>query len=435
METGPIPQIEKEKIGPETNLPEEKRAERKERREKEDSLANYILKWWKGEAHTHSKESTHQEWGYVEGIYDIEETLAYADKLGLEFVAFAEHSSKPGSPEVQSPDSKISTALLAEAERIKAINQERKGAVAFSAVEVNIVFDQNGKSTLDLPPEVLGKLDLVIASRHTIAQEKDLPAIKESLLATIKNPQVDVIGHPDRMISFRGDWNMLCAHSEKSQSYHQAMVQKQQQEREARDPQEKERLSVELKQAYATIDKVIGKKKTEPGDEGNETLLQLLAERDELESRTWPMWEEIVAEMATNGKAFEINLNNPPHPRLLEIAAKAGVRFFINYDAHDFNQYKKERTALTDTGEKAKQRWAKEELTEEDQRTLEGYKLARLQAGPGVVAILRLVRHLKKLESLGVTPERVVNSSRARLLTFLTQERGKKTENLAYLTK
>lgn len=358
-----IPQVETKNIGPEIKLSQKEKAKRQERREKEDSLSKYILKWWKGDAHTHSKESTREGYGYAEGIYDIEEVMKYYQELGLDFVCFAEHSSQPSSPKKQSSESSISQSLLKEVERITKINKERKeNIIALSGVETNIIFNENDQPALDLPPEILKKLDLVVASRHTIAKEKELKAIRESLLFAIKDPNVDLIGHPDR---------------------------------------------------YSRKDK-----ETSP----------------EYWKEYWGIWPLILEEMVKNNKAFEINLKNPPSKKLMEIAAKTGVKFFINFDAHDFNQYKKEETELTKAGEGAKKKWAKEEAFEEDLEILKEYKMEKLSAGPGLKAILKLVRRLKKLESLGVGPEKIVNSSRDNLLNFLTKVRQKKTENLESLT-
>ncbi|HEB01421.1 MAG TPA: hypothetical protein ENI16_00285 [Candidatus Portnoybacteria bacterium] len=357
-----IPSIEKEEIGPEKKLPEAEKERRIERREREDSLSRYILEWWKGDAHTHSKESTREEWGYPEGLYDIEEAMDYYKELGLEFVCFTEHASKPGSPEKQSPESRICQSLLKETERITEVNLERKGDIAaLSGVETNIFFDENDQPTLDLPEEVLQKLDIVIASRHAIVREKEPEAIKETLLFAIRNPDVDVIGHPDRYT--RQD-------REKSPEYWQ---------------------------------------------------------------KYWNIWPEILQEIKDNNKAFEVNLNSPPSRKLTKMAVETGVKFFINYDAHDFNQYKKEKTELTRTGEEAKKKWAKEEVSKKDLEILKEYKTERLSSGPGFKSIFRLAKWIKRLESLGVRPERVINSSRENLIQFLTKEREKNTLNLSNL--
>ena len=171
----------------------------RKKRGKKENISEYILKWWKGDAHTHSKESTREDYGYAEGIYDIKEILDYYKKIGLEFACFSEHASKPGAPSKQSAESPVSQSLLKEAGEITLINRERKGDVAgFSSVEANIIFDENGEPILDIPQEVLQKLDMVIASRHLISNEKEPWAIKKSLLAAVTNNSVDAIGHPDR---------------------------------------------------------------------------------------------------------------------------------------------------------------------------------------------------------------------------------------------
>lgn len=358
-----MPSVESERIGPEAKLSEEQRKKRKERLERrKESASKYILKWWKGDAHMHSKESTREGFGYPEGVYDIEESMEYYKKLGLEFLCFAEHASNPGSPEKQPEDSRICQSLLTETEKVTKINKERKGGpVALSGVETSLLFDENNEPALDVPSKVLEKLDIVIASRHAIAKEKEPEIIKQTLLFAAKHPDVDVIGHPDR---------------------------------------------------YTRID--------------NEKSAKYWREY-------WSIWPEILQEMEKNNKAFEINLNNPPSKKLVKMAVGAGVRFFINYDAHDFGQYKKEKSEIVKAGEEAKKKWAKEEATEEDLETLKKYKQERLASGPGLEALLRLYNWIKTLESLGAKPDDVVNSSKENLLDFLTKSRGKLTKNLKNL--
>jgi len=352
-----FPKIPIEKICPQEEMTE-KGKEYDQETKKE--LTEYIFKYWRGDAHTHTQEST--RWDYVEGIYDKEEFMKYYQDLGLEFVAFSDHASKPGEPEKLKYEDKISQDLLKQAEEIKNINQEGKfDLAAFSSVESNIFFTDNEEAIIDLPPEVLKKLDLVIASRHAIKNEKDINAIKESLLSAINNPYVDVIGHPDRYIR--------------------------------------------LNQGAT--------------DKGGPCSPEIY----------WDTWNKILDEVNKNGKAFEVNFNNPPADELLEIAASKGTKFMLNYDAHDFNQYKKG----IPEGEKAKKNWAKDEACPEDLEILQKYKLDRLTSGPGVKAISRLVKFIKKLEKLDVTPEKIINSSRENMINFLTKDRNKSTENLEFL--
>jgi histidinol phosphatase-like PHP family hydrolase len=323
-------------------------------------LTRYIFKWWQGDAHSHSTRSTREETGKYEGIYSIEEMMEYYEKLGLKFVAFAEHSSDPGNPRKLSPEDPISQSLVEEADEIEKINREGQSEiVALSSVETNIMFDENGQPIVDVPEEVLAKLDLIVASRHAIENEKDPAAIKKSLLAAINNKYVDIIGHPDRF---------------------------------TRKDKEK---SAEYWEEY------------------------------------WGIWQEILDEMVAHNKVFEINLNSQPSRKLLEMAVKGGVKFCLNFDAHDFNQFKSEGTEVH--GEKKK--WAAGEADNDEIEILRKYKIERLTSGPGVRVIARLVRYLGKLESLGVTPDRIINSSPENLVKFLIEDRGKETSNLQFIKK
>ena len=149
----------------------------------------------------------------------------------------------------------------------------------------------------------------------------------------------------------------------------------------------------------------------------------------------WGLWPEVLVAMQQEHVAFELNLNSQPSRKLVEMAAQAGVVFSINYDVHDFNQYKAERNSRDQRGELAKQRWSQERMSEEDRGAILAYKEYRLAEGPGIRATLRLVRWLRQLESYGVTSDRVMNSSRRNVLQFLTDRRGKSTANLRLLQK
>ncbi len=330
-----------------------------ERQEQRDRITKKIFEHWRGDLHTHSVASSRESWGYAEGVYSEREIVKYYEKLGLEFVAFAEHATKPGEPHQAEINDRVSQAFLEQIERIEGLNRESEVKVAaLASAESNIMFDNQGKPVIDLPDKVLEKLDIVIASRHGIKDEKDINAIRESLLMAADNPHVDIIGHPDRYIRLEG--------------------------------------GVMDKDKPCTPEKY------------------------------WETWDEILEAIAKNGKAFEINLNNPPSDQLVARAAQKELKFVLNFDAHDFEQYGK-------SGTKAKQIWAKGEAKPADIDALASYKESRLQSGPGYKAIRRLMLYIKNLESLGVDKCGIVNSSRDRLLEFLTEERGKKTDNLELL--
>ncbi|MFH1457288.1 MAG: PHP domain-containing protein [Patescibacteria group bacterium] len=358
------PIVRNEKIGAEIKLSEEEKKNRVEKRSGQNSLSKYILKWWRGDAHTHSKESTREGFCYPEGIYDIQEIMKYYQELGLEFTCFTEHASNPGTPEKQALDSEILNSIIAEMYKIEKINKEKKlTIIALSGVETNIFYDKDDKIILDVPDEILQKLDLVIASRHALPSEleKKPEEIQKTLMVAIKNKNVDVIGHPDR---------------------------------------------------YTRLDGQQSKKYWK---------------------KYWKIWPKILQEMKSNNKAFEINLNNPPSKKLIELAVKKGLVFFINYDAHDFNQYKKDGNDSVKQCEPIKRKWSKNNINKDDLKILQNYKENRLSSGPGIKAILKLVKQIKFLELLGVTPDKIINSSKKNLLNFLTKKKEKTTLNLKYL--
>lgn len=402
-EISPIPQIELEKIDPQSKLSEEEKLRKKELREKEkilkketpeqrpfERLSRRISERFAGTCHGHSERSTRSETGHAEGIYTKEEILQYYDKLGLQFGAFTEHVL-PSNPEYQDENSPICQDLLKEAREITELNKERKGAKALSGVEADNMYDaETGKFKMDAPDSALAQMDIVIASRHAMPSmeiEKNVNLIKESLLMAIKNPHTDVIGHPDRNTRF--DKNQLDA----------------------------------------------WKKKTGKTDE------------DYWKKEYWPMWPEILKEMEKNHKAFEININSQHGRELWKMLAESNVKIFINFDAHDFENKKDflkdklkkgialtkeelEKQELWKSGESAIRHWGEDRKKDGDMQKIEDYKTDRLASGPGSRSIRELVKIFKKMDKYGISKDRIVNSSLENLLSFLMDERGKKTENL-----
>lgn len=422
-----MPAIPSEAIDPRKNISRERHAEQGAMRE---GLSEKIHEWWRGDAHAHSTESTREGFPNAEGIYNFEEMAAYYQGLGLEFAAITEHASLPAKPELQSPDSKISQSLSDEAERIAQYNRERGGEFALlSGVEASIFFDEKDQPAVDVPPEVLEKLDLVIASRHGIAREKEFASIETSLTHAIEHPNIDVIGHPDRNLVAEHDWNFFRKNFPEAQAYHDRMTALQK-EKAAVEPAEQERMEKELQDIYRRLRKAVGQDPLTVEDQKDEELLRWRAEYERLTTPYYEMWGRLLGKMAKERTAFELNMGAQPNPQLVKMAADAGVLFFLNFDAHDFDKYKWQHSEEQQRAYGAKKRWAEGSLTREDEHILREYKMDRLGSGPGVIPILRLARWIATLESLGVTPERVVNSSKDRLVRFLKVERGKETKNL-----
>lgn len=429
-----LPTIEPERIDPREAFTDEQRKRQNARHEREGSVSQLIRTWWRGDAHTHSMDSTRPGFGNAEGIYDLPEMAAYSEGLGNEFTVLTEHASNPADPEALTPDHPIAQSLERGAERITAFNKERTGKfAALSGVEASTMFDAEGNPILDVPRETLGKLDLVIASRHQIDREKDFDAIEASLRMAANHPDVDVLGHPDRHLMADNDWAFFCEQHAEARAYNDRMKALQQEKKESTDPVRQAEIEADLQRMYTTIKQVIGKQALSREERGTEEAKLWRGDFLDVEKRYFGMWAGVLTDMARNGKAFEINFGAEPRPELVRMAAAAGVNFFLDFDAHDFDRVKWQHTPDQKEAYKAKKRWANDVQEEGDAELLEEYKADRLQHGPGEISIRRLVRWIKRLENLGVTPDRVINSSQDRLLAFLMDERGKTTKNLEHL--
>lgn len=128
---------------------------------------------------------THTTWS--DGRVSVLEMARAAQARGLKCLAITDHSQSLGvtgglSPErLKAQRAEIDQAQAAVGDRIRVL----QGA------EVEIRAD--GK--LDYPDDVLAWLDVVVASLHTsLRQPRE--RVTARLLAAIRNPHVDVIGHP-----------------------------------------------------------------------------------------------------------------------------------------------------------------------------------------------------------------------------------------------
>ena len=124
---------------------------------------------------------------YSDGKLSMLEMARLAAKRGLKVIAFTDHSVSLG----------VANGLSMErhAQQQKEIDkvQEQLGdkIKILHATEVEIKAD----GTLDYPDEFLVGLDLVLASLHT-GLRQPRAKVTERLLNAIRNPNVDIIGHP-----------------------------------------------------------------------------------------------------------------------------------------------------------------------------------------------------------------------------------------------
>ena len=115
----------------------------------------------------------------------IREMAAAAAKKGLSGLAITEHApTMPG------------TCHAFYFSNLKVLPRQMSGVEMLFGVELNIL-DSNGN--IDLSEALLKEMDLVIASLHLpcFTKEADKEEYTNAYLNVMKNPYVDIIGHPD----------------------------------------------------------------------------------------------------------------------------------------------------------------------------------------------------------------------------------------------
>jgi putative hydrolase len=132
----------------------------------------------RGDLHTHS------DWS--DGGSPIEEMVMTGVELGHEYMALTDHS----------PRLKVANGLSSERLRrqlgvVDAVNDHLAGSFRLlSGIEVDILDDGD----LDQSEEMLGRLDVVVASVHSkLRMERD--AMTRRMVAAVRRPRTNVLGH------------------------------------------------------------------------------------------------------------------------------------------------------------------------------------------------------------------------------------------------
>lgn len=140
----------------------------------------------RGDCHLHS------DWS--DGGSPIPDMAVTAVELGHEYAVLTDHS----------PRLKVANGLTAARLRrqLGVLKQLREPLAPFrllSGIEVDIL-DDGG---LDQEPELLGELDVVVASVHSVLKMPREP-MTERMINAIRNPHTDILGHcTGRMVSDR----------------------------------------------------------------------------------------------------------------------------------------------------------------------------------------------------------------------------------------
>jgi len=135
----------------------------------------------------------HSTWS--DGRLSIRQMAEAARQRGLKLLAVTDHSASLGVAGGLSIDE-----IKAQRQEIDAVQAELGDSLRLlQGCEVEILAD----GSLDYPDEALAELDIVVASLHSSLRQPR-QQITERLLRAIRNPHVDIIGHPTgRMIPAR----------------------------------------------------------------------------------------------------------------------------------------------------------------------------------------------------------------------------------------
>ncbi len=131
----------------------------------------------RGDCHTHS------DWS--DGSCPIAEMAGAAIELGHEYLVLTDHSPRLRVARGLSPE-----RLRLQLEEVARLNAELRPFRILTGIEVDIL-DDGG---LDQEPELLGQLDLVVASVHSKLRMEEAQ-MTERLVAAVSNPRTDVLGH------------------------------------------------------------------------------------------------------------------------------------------------------------------------------------------------------------------------------------------------
>ncbi|HEX3459405.1 MAG TPA: PHP domain-containing protein [Acidimicrobiales bacterium] len=152
-----------------------------------DPAAQALLDQLQGDCHSHS------DWS--DGGSPIQEMAEAARDLGRRYLVLTDHSAR--LTVAHGLDAK---RLRSQLEVVAGINAELAPFRILTGIEVDILED----GTLDQDEDLLGELDVVVASVHSKLR-MDERTMTKRMLAAIESPHTDILGHcTGRLITGKG---------------------------------------------------------------------------------------------------------------------------------------------------------------------------------------------------------------------------------------
>ena len=131
----------------------------------------------RGDLHLHSN--------WSDGSAPIDEMMAAAAALGHEYCALTDHSPRLTIANGLSPD-----RLRRQLDVVDGLREQFAPMRILTGIEVDILDD----GSLDQEPELLDRLDVVVASVHS-KLAMDAAAMTRRMVNAVSNPHTDVLGH------------------------------------------------------------------------------------------------------------------------------------------------------------------------------------------------------------------------------------------------
>ncbi len=152
-----------------------------------DGTAAELLASLRGDCHSHS------DWS--DGGSPILEMAEAARALGREYLVLTDHSAR-----LTVAHGLYEERLLAQLDVLHQLNEELAPFRILTGMEVDILED----GSLDLDLDLLGQLDVVVASVHSKLR-MEAPQMTARMVAAIESPHTDILGHcTGRLITGRG---------------------------------------------------------------------------------------------------------------------------------------------------------------------------------------------------------------------------------------
>ena len=132
----------------------------------------------KGIVHNHST--------YSDGINTLEEMAIHVRDSGYSYFGICDHSQSAFYANGLSPE-----RIFQQMDEIDRLNQKMSPFVIIKGIESDILND----GSLDYPPDILARFELIVASVHSNLR-MDIEKATDRLISAIENPYTHILGHP-----------------------------------------------------------------------------------------------------------------------------------------------------------------------------------------------------------------------------------------------